>query len=244
MAIDFSSIGPTNSSSWTCKCGQTNTGRFCVSCGSPMAASAPQPSVPQPAAQQPAAAPGFSLNLSKGMSLDLTKRNPGLTKIKAGLGWDISTVGGSNFDLDVAAFICHSGKILSGNDVVFFNNMNQPGIQLMGDNRTGVGDGDDEVINVDLASIPADVNKIVFVVTIFDAVSRRQTFGMVNGSVIRLCDAANGDNELCRFELKNDFSTETALIFAELTRSGQDWEFKAIGEGRQADLNGIAALFM
>lgn len=237
MAIDFSKIGPTDSSSWTCKCGQVNTGKFCVSCGAPMATSTPQP-VSAPSA------PAFSLNLSKGMTLDLTKRNPGLTKIKAGLGWDISTVGGSNFDLDVAAFICHSGRILSGNDVVFFNNMNQPGIQLMGDNRTGVGDGDDEVINVDLSAIPPDVNKIVFVVTIFDAATRRQTFGMVNGSVIRLCDSANGDKELCRFELKNDFSTETALIFAELTRSGQDWEFKAIGEGKQADLNGIASLFM
>ena len=171
MAIDFSSINPgmstpspsptTQGDNWTCSCGTVNTGRFCVSCGGPKpAASAPTPA-PAPASG------GFSLNLSKGMTLDLTKRNPGLSKIKAGLGWDVAVAGGSNFDLDVAALLCHGGKIHSGNDVVFFNNLSQPGVQLMGDNRTGAGDGDDEVINVDLSAVAPDVDKIVFIVTIY-----------------------------------------------------------------------------
>lgn len=215
MAIDFSSI--------------TN--------GSAGAAPSPTPT-PAPAAG------GVSLNLSKGMTLDLTKKNPGLTKIKAGLGWDVAVSGGTDFDLDISAFICRGGKISSGNDVVFFNNMEQPGVKLMGDNRTGAGDGDDEVIVVDLSALDPSVDKIVFAVTIFEAATRRQTFGMVNSSYIRLLDAANGDKELCRFELKDNFSTETALIFASLQKNGTDWDFTAIGDGKQGDLNALAGLFV
>ena len=193
-----------------------------------------------PAAQ----AGGMSLNLSKGMTLDLTKRNPGLKKIKAGLGWDVAVAGSADFDLDVAALLCRNGRLVSGNDVVFFNNMNQPGVSLLGDNRTGAGEGDDEVITVDLSSIDPGVNRIVFVVTIFEAMQRRQTFGMIGGSFIRLCDMENNDRELCRFELKDNFSTETAVIFAELVKNGSDWDFKTIGDGKQGDLNAIASMFM
>lgn len=199
---------------------------------------------PAPApAPTPAPAPGFSLNLTKGTTLDLTKRNPGLSKINVGVGWDVA-VSGPEFDLDVSAFLLKgNGKISSGNDVVFFNNKVQPGISLLGDNRTGAGEGDDETITVDLSQVAPDVSKIVFCVNIYDAVNRRQTFGMINNSYIRLLDAANGDKELCIFQLRDSFSTETAVVFAELVRNGSEWDFKALGDGKQADLNGLAALF-
>lgn len=205
--------------------------------------SASEPSTNNLFPSNAAPAPGLSLNLSKGTTLDLTKRNPGLSRINVGVGWDVAS-GGADFDLDVSAFLLKgNGKIASGNDVVFFNNKTQPGINLLGDNRTGAGDGDDETITVDLANVAPDVTKIVFCVNIYDAVNRRQTFGMVNNSYIRLLDANSGDKELCIFQLKDSFSTETAVVFAELVKNGSDWDFKALGEGKQADLNGLAALF-
>lgn len=191
----------------------------------------------------PTSTPGLSLNLSKGTTLDLTKRNPGLSRINVGVGWDVAT-NGPEFDLDVSAFLLkNNGKISSGNDVVYFNNKSQPGVTLLGDNRTGMGDGDDETITVDLSQVAPDVSKIVFCVNIYDAINRRQTFGMVNNSYIRLLDAANNDKELCIFQLRDTFSTETGVVFAELVRNGSNWDFKALGEGKQADLNGLAALF-
>lgn len=205
---------------------------------------APTPA-PTPVGAEEVALPngGVTLNLAKNTVLDLTKRNPGLSKVKLGAGWDVAQTG-VDFDLDISAFLLNAnGKITSGSDVIFFNNMTAPGVHLNGDNRTGAGEGDDEIIDIDLSAISPSVTKIVFCVTIADAIARRQTFGMVNNAYVRLMDAAQGDKELCRFILKEDASTDTAVIFAELSKNGADWEFKTIGEGKQGDLNTIATIY-
>ncbi len=129
-------------------------------------------------------------------------------------------------------------------DVIFFNNMKGQGIELLGDNRTGAGEGDDERIKMDLTQIRSDIQKIVFVITIHEAQSKRQTFGMVENSFIRLLDSKNNEKEVCKFNLKENSSTATSVIFAEIYRDGMEWQFKAIGEGRIADLNGILSLYM
>lgn len=184
------------------------------------------------------------LNLEKNAILDLTKRNPGLTKVDLGAGWDIA-IGGDDFDLDIAAIMTTSnGKVRSAKDVVYFGNMTVNGVRLNGDNRTGAGDGDDEIMSLDLNAIDRDIQKVTFVVTIYKGQEKRQTFGMVNNSYVRLIDVANGGRELCRFDLKADGSTSTAVIFAELYRDGAEWQFKAIGEGKVADLNGILSMYI
>lgn len=183
------------------------------------------------------------LNLEKNAVLDLTKRNPGLSLVNLGAGWDIAT-SGDDFDLDIAAILLDAnGKFGSVDNVVYFNHMEVPGVKLNGDNRTGAGEGDDEVISLNLSQINPSIQKIVFVVTIYQAQQKRQTFGMINNSYVRLLDAANGDRELCRFDLRENGSTATAVIFAELNRDGAEWQFKAIGEGKVADLNSILGLY-
>ena len=182
------------------------------------------------------------LNLQKNDILDLTKRNPGLKSVTLGAGWDIS-YGGVDFDIDIAAFMLDANnKFNTVSNVIFFNNKQGQGIALSGDNRTGAGEGDDETILIDLENINPSIQKIVFVVTIHEAQSRRQTFGMVNNSYVRLLDTANNDRELCRFNLKADGSTATSVLFAELYRDMGEWQFKAVGEGKIADLNGVLAL--
>lgn len=183
------------------------------------------------------------LNLQKNEILDLTKRNPGLKKVTLGAGWDISN-GGLDFDIDIAAFLLDANnKFNTVSNVIFFNNKQGQGIALSGDNRTGAGEGDDETILMDLEAINSSIQKIVFVVTIHEAQSRRQTFGMVNNSYVRLLDTQNNDRELCRFNLKADGSTATSVLFAELYRDMGEWQFKAVGEGKIADLNGVLALY-
>ena len=183
------------------------------------------------------------LNLQKNDILDLTKRNPGLKSVTLGAGWDIS-YGGVDFDIDIAAFMLDANnKFNTVSNVIFFNNKQGQGIALSGDNRTGAGEGDDETIKMELDQISPEIQKIVFVVTIHEAQSRRQTFGMVNNSYVRLLDSANNDRELCRFNLKADGSTATSVIFAELYRDLGEWQFKAVGEGKIADLNGVLALY-
>lgn len=184
------------------------------------------------------------LNLQKNEILDLTKRNPGLKKVTLGAGWDISN-GGLDFDIDIAAFLLDANnKFNTVSNVIFFNNKQGQGIALSGDNRTGAGEGDDETILIDLENINPSIQKIVFVVTIHEAQSRRQTFGMVNNSYVRLLDAKNNERELCRFNLKEDGSTVTSVLFAELYKDGYEWYFKAIGDGKIADLNGMLGLYM
>ena len=157
-------------------------------------------------------------------------------------GWDTS-VAGPAYDLDIANFLVWTdGKIHSANDVIFYNNKTAPGVMLLGDNRTGQGDGDDETIQINLNEIPSNIQKIVCTVTIDKAIEKGQTFGMVNNSYVRLINRDTG-RELCKFELKDNFSTETAIVFAELVRNDTGWTFHTIGQGKQADLNGLASLF-
>ena len=186
-----------------------------------------------------------ALNLQKNQILDLTKKNPSLEKVILGAGWDIAK-NGYDFDLDIAAFLLNSnGKVQNiPQDVIFFNNMEAPGIVLEGDNRTGAGEGDDERIRIDLEAISPHVQKIVFVVTIHEAQSKRQTFGMVENSYVRILDEEHNEREVCRFNLKENGSTVTSVIFAELYKQSGEWQFKAIGEGKIADLNGILGLYM
>ena len=184
------------------------------------------------------------LNLNKNDILDLTKRNPGLKKVSLGAGWDIAN-NGLDYDLDIAAFLLDSNnKFNTVSNIIFFNNKESQGISLAGDNRTGAGEGDDEVININLEEINPNIAKIVFVVTIHEAQAKRQTFGMVENSYVRLVDLENNKREICRFNLKENGSTATSVIFAELNRKGSEWQFKAIGEGKIADLNGILGIYM
>lgn len=195
-------------------------------------------------AQQISTPQGVTLDLNKGAILNLSKQEPGLAHVRLGAGWDTAAAG-SDFDLDISAFLLNqSGKITSANDVIYFKHMEAPGIKLNGDNRTGAGDGDDETIDVDLAAIPDQYQSIAFVVNIYDAQTRRQTFGMVNNSYVRLINTDAGDKEICRFVLKDDYSTSTGIVFARLKREGGEWKFEAVGEGKVVkDLNDIAALY-
>ncbi len=186
-----------------------------------------------------------ALNLQKHDVLDLTKKNPGLEKVILGAGWDVASIG-QDFDVDIAAFLLNAnGKVGQiPQDVIFFNNKFGDGIYLEGDNRTGAGEGDDERIQIDLSQIRSDVKKIVFIVTIHNAQEKRQTFGMVNNSYVRILDAKNNEKEICRFNLKENGSTVTSVVFAELYKDGYEWYFKAIGDGKIADLNGMLGLYM
>lgn len=184
----------------------------------------------------------ISLNLTKGQTLNLTKTAPSLRKVKLGLGWDVA-VAGTNFDLDASAFVLRNGKLVNSSDVVFYNNPTGQGITYGGDNRTGAGEGDDETISVDLNALPSDVDKIVFVATIYNAQQNQQTFGMVKNSYIRLVDETS-NNEIARYELKENFSTETAVLFGQLEKdSAQSWHFHILGEGKVGDLSALAMLY-
>jgi len=182
------------------------------------------------------------ISLKKGQKVSLTKGNPGLKNVVVGLGWDTNAYDtGADFDLDAAAFcLTDSGKVSSQNDFVFFGNLNhQSGaISHLGDNLTGAGDGDDEQIKIDLSRIPAEITKIAFTVTIYEAEARRQNFGQVSNAFVRIFDENTGE-ELLRYDLGEDFSIETAVVFGELYKNGDEWKFNAIGSGYQG---GLAAL--
>lgn len=176
----------------------------------------------------------MAVNLVKGQKVELTKGNPGLKNLVVGLGWDVNKYsGGSAFDLDTEAFLVGAnGKVTSDADFVFYGNLKHPSgsVEHLGDNLTGEGDGDDEQIKVDLSKVPANIEKVVFAVTIYDAAARSQNFGQVENAFIRIVDEAN-NNELVRFDLCEDFSIETAIVFAELYRHNGEWKFNAIGSG-------------
>ena len=187
----------------------------------------------------------MGVSLSKGGNVSLTKEAPNLTAVVVGLGWDARTTTGSDFDLDASALLTdEQGKVLSDQHFVFFNNLKSPdgSVEHTGDNLTGEGEGDDEVINVNLATVPADVTKIVFPVSIYEAESRQQSFGQVRNAYIRVVNAADGA-ELARYDLTEDASTETAMVFGELYRHGAEWKFRAIGQGYASGLRGIAQDF-
>ena len=187
----------------------------------------------------------MSVSLSKGGNVSLTKEAPGLTAVLVGLGWDARTTSGADFDLDASALMVGtSGKILSDAHFVFFNNLTSPdgSVEHMGDNLTGEGEGDDEEIKVNLASVPAEVDKIVITVSIYDAETRQQSFGQVRNAYIRVVNQAD-NAELTRYDLSEDASTETAMIFGELYRNNADWKFRAVGQGYSTGLRGIALDF-
>ena len=184
----------------------------------------------------------MSVSLQKGGNVSLTKMAPSLTAVTVGLGWDVRTTTGADFDLDASALICGpEGKVLSDSHFVFFNNLKSPDgtVEHTGDNLTGEGEGDDEQIKVNLAAVPAEVTRIVFPVSIYDAATRRQTFGQVRNAFIRVVNAAD-NAEIARYDLSEDASTEAAMIFGELYRQEAEWKFRAIGQGYSAGLVGIA----
>lgn len=181
------------------------------------------------------------ISLSKGQKLSLAKAAPGLKKITIGLGWDPRPSDGQEFDLDASAFLLSDQGMVSSNaDFIFYNqSLSSCGsVQHSGDNRTGDGDGDDEKIDVDLTRLPTSVKRIGIVVTVHEAEVRRQSFGQVKNSFIRVVDQIKG-NEICRYDLQEDYSAETAIVFGELYLEGSDWEFRASGHGH---LGGLSAM--
>ncbi|MFF0724395.1 TerD family protein [Streptomyces sp. NPDC004134] len=187
----------------------------------------------------------MGVSLSKGGNVSLSKEAPGLTAVTVGLGWDVRTTTGAEYDLDASAMLCNdAGKVVSDRHFVFYNNLTSPdgSVQHTGDNLTGEGEGDDESINIDLATVPAEVAKIVFPVSIHDADTRQQNFGQVRNAFIRVVNRADGA-ELARYDLSEDASTETAMVFGELYRHGAEWKFRAVGQGYASGLAGIAQDF-
>ena len=184
----------------------------------------------------------MAISLQKGQRVDLTKDRPSLKNVLIGLGWDINHYDGeTDFDLDALAFMTKAnGKVGNENDFIFYGNLNHVSgsVQHMGDNRTGEGDGDDEVIKVQLDKIPSDYDTISFTVTIYEAEKRLQNFGMVENAYVRLIDEDTGE-ELVRFDLTEDFSTETALVVAEIYKRDGQWKFAAIGSGYDGGLKAL-----
>ncbi|GKW45660.1 MULTISPECIES: TerD family protein [unclassified Planococcus (in: firmicutes)] len=188
----------------------------------------------------------MAINLSKGQKVDLTKSNPGLSKVVVGLGWDTNKYdGGQDFDLDSSVFLLDaSGKAASEADFIFYNNTIGAGgaVEHTGDNKTGEGEGDDEAVNIDLSAIPSSIEKVSFAITIHDAEARGQNFGQVSNSYVRIVNAGSNE-ELIRYDLGEDFSIETAIVVGELYRHGAEWKFNAIGSGYQGGLASLVKDF-
>ena len=185
------------------------------------------------------------VSLSKGGNVSLSKEAPGLTAIQVGLGWDVRATDGGDFDLDASAFLLNEqGKVRSDGDFIFYNNKKSSdgSVEHTGDNLTGAGEGDDETIKINLAGVPADVQKVAVTVTIHEADSRRQNFGQVSSAFIRVVNAAD-NAEIARYDLSEDASTETAMVFGEIYRSGAEWKFKAVGQGFAGGLSPLAASY-
>jgi tellurium resistance protein TerD len=183
----------------------------------------------------------MAISLQKGGNISLSKSAPGLSKIFVGLGWDVRTTSGDEFDLDASVFLVNEqGRVRSDSDFIFYNQTTSTdgSVQHQGDNRTGAGEGDDEVIKVELDKVPLDVSKLVFTVSIYDADKRHQNFGMVSSAVIRVVSELD-EVEVARYDLSEDASTETALIFGEIYRHSGEWKFRAVGQGFNG---GFAAL--
>ncbi|ASJ70729.1 TerD family protein [Granulosicoccus antarcticus] len=185
----------------------------------------------------------MAVTLQKGGNVSLSKEAPGLTKVTVGLGWDPRVTDGTEFDLDASVFVCgEDGKVLSDKHFVFYNNAKSPdgSVEHTGDNKTGEGDGDDEQVKIDLSAVPAEVKKLVFAVTIHDASQRSQNFGQVANAFMRVINQ-DGEKELARYDLSEDYSVETAMIFGEVYRHNDDWKFKAIGAGFEGGLGPLAS---
>lgn len=182
------------------------------------------------------------ISLQKGQKVDLTKSNPGISKVLVGLGWDVNKYdGGQDFDLDASVFLLDgTGKVKGPEDFIFYNNTTggNGAVVHTGDNLTGEGDGDDEQVKIAIKDIPAHIEKVSFTVTIHDAEARNQNFGMVSNAYIRVVNE-DSNEELIRFDLGEDFSIETAVVVGELYRHNGEWKFSAVGSGYQG---GLAAL--
>lgn len=187
----------------------------------------------------------MAISLVKGGNVNLSKEAPNLKKIIIGLGWDPRSTDGATFDLDGSAFLLKAdGKVRGDNDFIFYNNLKSSDGSVLhtGDNQTGEGEGDDERLVIDLEKVPADIERISITVTIHDADARRQNFGMVSKAFIR-CLNADGEREIARYDLSEDSSTETAMIFGEIYRYNGEWKFKAIGQGFKGGLGPLAQSF-
>lgn len=185
----------------------------------------------------------MAVSLKKGGNVSLSKEAPGLTAIIAGLGWDTRATDGTDFDLDASVFMLgDNGKVLSDDSFIFYNNKKSAcgNVEHMGDNRTGAGDGDDEEVKVNLAGLAETAKKLVFSVTIHDAEARKQNFGQVSNAYIRLVNQADG-KEIARYDLSEDASVETAMLFGEIYRHNAEWKFKAVGQGFAGGLGPMAA---
>jgi tellurium resistance protein TerD len=184
----------------------------------------------------------MAISLQKGGNVNLSKEAPGLSKLTVGLGWDVRATDGAAYDIDSSVFLLKAdGKVRADQDFIFYNNLKSAdgSVQHSGDNRTGAGEGDDETVNVDLSKVPADVDKISVCVTIHDADARRQNFGQVQKAFVRCVNAAT-NQEIARYDLSEDSSTETAMVFGEIYRNGGDWKFRAVGQGYAGGLAALA----
>jgi tellurium resistance protein TerD len=184
----------------------------------------------------------MAISLQKGGNVSLSKEAPGMSRALLGLGWDTRSTDGTDFDLDASAFLLNAdGKVRSDADFIFYNNLRsvEGSVEHTGDNKTGAGDGDDESLKIDLSRIPADVSKVAFTVTIHDAEARRQNFGMVANAYIRVVNA-DTNQEIARYDLSEDASVETAMIFGEIYRNGAEWKFRAVGQGFKGGLGPLA----
>ena len=186
----------------------------------------------------------MGVTLAKGGNVSLSKAAPNLTQVQIGLGWGARSTTGADFDLDASALLCGNGRVLGDEYFIFYNNLKSPdgSVEHTGDDLTGGSGGDDETILVDLSQVPAAVDKIVFPVSIYDADARLQTFGQVSNAYIRVLNQSDG-SELARYDLTEDASTETAMIFGELYRYNAEWKFRAVGQGYASGLRGIALDF-
>ena len=187
----------------------------------------------------------MAISLTKGGNVNLSKEAPTMTKMVVGLGWDTRATDGTAFDLDAVGFVLNNtGKVRADSDFIFFNNkQNAEGSVVHGgDNRTGEGEGDDETIIIDLSKMPADVEKVAVCVVIYDAETRKQNFGQVSRAYVRVLNDAN-QQEVARYDLSEDGSTEAAMIFGEVYRHNGEWKFKAVGQGFKGGLGPLAASY-
>ena len=184
----------------------------------------------------------MALSLRKGQKVDLTKGNPGLSKLMVGLGWDTNKYsGGYDFDLDATAFLLKAdGRVSSNNDFIYYGNLKHSSGSVchMGDNLTGGATGDDEQVYVDLRMVPSDIERIVIAVTIYDADKRGQNFGQVSNAYIHILDTTN-NNEILRYDLGEDFSMEASIVVGEIYKYKNEWKFNAVGSGFKGGLKAL-----
>jgi tellurium resistance protein TerD len=184
----------------------------------------------------------MAISLNKGGNVNLSKEAPNLENVLVGLGWDARATDGQDFDLDASIFMAkEDGRVPGDTYFIFYNQLKSPegSVEHTGDNLTGAGEGDDESMHVTLSKVPPDIHRLVIVVTIHDAEARRQNFGQVSNAFVRLVNRDN-NQEVVRFDLSEDYSTETAMIFGEIYRHGGDWKFKAVGQGYAGGLRALA----